>query len=244
MNNRLFQCILSVALFPLFSFSVATAAAAEFLSLPVQSPAALEPASAKLGFLEACEERSLEILNSRVAEFILTARCSEGALLEKLNAVVATGSLELQFKRPLLLETRLFETGFCANEAQARTLFDKLCKSWKLSTPSRRAPLTLFESCGTGELDRFYEKPSITSLAFRISKVRTNHRRNDYCQCRTRAIRTVTQDPWGDEVVSHRYVHDLMVLLDEGYYDLRSTHASREECSDAMNKDSDCADAN
>jgi hypothetical protein len=180
---------------------------------------------------------------SRLSAFVKSSVCMETNLIEGKKLVQLEGNLELTLKRPLRVEFRTLKTGYSATRSLALETLGELCSSWQAEKTGSSRAQVLFETCGVQTWDDFYIKPSVSSVAVRVSKVRSEHRKNDYCKCRTRKLERTVQDPiWGDPIKEEYYVFDLMALLDEGYYNKLETFNTVEDCQDEMNKQRTCTD--
>lgn len=226
----------------LLSFSFTSFAGLErttSLQIPIEGEAFEETAKARMSYLSACENLAKEIQNSALAGELNSVLCGTPAAVERPTTVKFIGSLNLISKRPVLAELQSLDSDFAESIDLAQAIHHSLCKNWKESLNSSSKKNLLFESCGRLKLDQFYVKPRITSVGFRIVKLRINHRVNEFCHCRLRKTKEIVDTPWGPED-RRKTVFDLMILVDEGYFEKTETFEVREFCEDAMNKNPAC----
>jgi len=222
----------------LLSFSLTAFAGLErttTLQIPIEGEVFEETAKARLSYLAACENLAKELQSSALASELSSVICGAPAAIERPSTVKFTGSLNLVTRRPILAELQSLDSDFAESRELAQAIHQSLCKSWKESLNSSAKKNLLFESCGNSKLDLFYVKPRVSSVGFRFVKLRTNHRVNEFCHCRQRKTIETVETPWGPEE-RRKTVFDLMILVDEGYFEKTETFEVREFCEDAMNK--------
>jgi hypothetical protein len=188
--------------------------------------------------LAACKQERDSLLATKLAPFVKTATCDSGYLNEGTTHFRVHGGLSVQLKRVMSVEYEKLITGFAETEQMALAVWNGLCENFKSSSgaPER----IVFETCGQAQVDRFYVKPSVESLALRVETARVPQRRGEFCNCRSRSVEYYIDTPWGPRQ-RFRTVYDLMLLVEEGFYEKQSTFVSSEECQDVLVKEPSCS---
>lgn len=232
--KTLFLSLMLAALAPTFAHADLTRS----FSLPVQGERDASPAAAKLSYLAACKAEKAKLQASGLAPFVKSAACDEPFLHEGPTLFRAHGGLAVTLKRVMRVESERLATGFAENEEQAFALWNALCENFRATSgaPER----VVFETCGQALVDHFYVKPAVKSVALRVETARVPQSRGEFCSCRVRSVEYSVDTPWGPKP-RYRNVYDLMLLVEDGYWEKQATYPSSEECSDVVVKEPSCS---
>jgi len=231
------KIFLVLSIFLAFGFS-ANADTSRSFSFNVEGEKNSSLAKAKLSYFSACAHARSSLQESKLAPYLKSVVCGSPAIQEGPSLFKARGGVFVELKRKMKIEQASLSTDFASDEREAKELWNKLCEEWNLQSTEK----TVYQSCGNPKIDSFYTKPEIHSSALRVEKVRVREDRGQYCHCRDRRVETETKNPWGRPILTYRRVFDLMLLVEEGFYEKQETFSSVEECQDRMVKSPLCSE--